>query len=69
MKETVWMVLAGLSIALFMYVLIILGTVLEDAEDTWIGWSDPIPSERYLWENPAGYGLPVETEEYGGLVW
>lgn len=69
MKETVWMVLAGLSIALLMYAMIILGTVMEDAEDAWIGWSSPIPSERCFWENPAGYGLPAETEEYGGLVW
>lgn len=69
MKEMVWMVLAGLSIALLLYTMTILGTVLEDAEGSWVGWEQPIPSERWRWENPAGYGLPAETEEYGGLVW
>lgn len=28
-----------------------------------------IPQERYKWENPAGYGLPPATEEYGGIIW
>lgn len=66
MKETVWMVLAGLSIALLLYTMTILGTALED---TGAGLENPAPSERWRWENPAGYGLPAETEEYGGLVW
>lgn len=66
MKETVWMVLAGLSIALLLYIMTILGAVLEDAGT---GVENPASSERWRWENPAGYGLPAETEEYGGLVW
>lgn len=38
MKETVWMILAGVSIALFLYSMTILGTALEDIEDTTIRW-------------------------------
>lgn len=69
MKEIVWMIFAEVSIALFLYSMAILGTALEDITDTPVGWEQPIPSERCRWTNPAGYGLPAETEEYSGLVW
>lgn len=33
------------------------------------GTMDPPPSERCRWQNPAGYGMEPETEEYNGLFY
>ena len=67
MKDTVWMILAALWIGLLLWAVAIAGAFLEAQPGTLEGVA--IPQNRPDWPNPAGYGLPPETEEYNGIFY
>lgn len=52
MKETIQMVLAVLLIFATVYVLLILGVILEDGKGE-LPFPASIPENRYEWPNPA----------------
>ena len=68
MKETIQMVLAALLIFLMLYTMVILGVLLEDCKGA-LPFPEGVPENRYEWPNPAGYGLPPDTEPYNGLFY